>query len=271
LSAEYSQLFDAHYYTHGCGDRPYQRDEVWLAFFDGIVARITNEIQPKTVLDAGCALGFLVEGLRNQGVEAYGVDISEFAISSVHVSIQPYCWVGSVTEPFPQKYDLIVSIEVLEHMPKEQSELAVANLCQHADDILFSSSPVDYKESTHFNVQPPEYWVSVFARHGFYRDVDYDASFITHWAVRFRKLTDPVQRVVADYERKLWLLIQESQSVRELNFTLRKETADKAQNDAEMKAQVATLTEKLAQVEGQLTAIQRNFFIRVLQWLGLLK
>ena len=169
--------------------------------FARIAERIIQDIQPVTVLDAGCALGFLVEGLRNQGVEAFGIDISDYAIENVHRTIKPFCWQGSVIDPFlPQKYDLIVTIEVLEHLPKEQAEAAVANTCAFADDILFSSSPFDYKEPTHFNVQPPEYWVNVFGRHGFYRDVDFDASFITPWTVRYRKLRDPIQRVIVDYE-----------------------------------------------------------------------
>ncbi|MFN2150176.1 MAG: class I SAM-dependent methyltransferase, partial [Anaerolineales bacterium] len=146
---EPSKMFDAYYYAHGCGELPYQRNSAWLEMFENIAKRIAQDIQPKTVLDAGCALGFLVEGLRKQNVDAYGVDISEYAIENVHESIKPYCRQGSITEPFPQKYDLIVTIEVLEHMPKDQAEAAVANLCAHTDDVLFSSSPFDYKEPTH--------------------------------------------------------------------------------------------------------------------------
>ena len=112
-----SSFFDAYYYHHGCGCRPYQRDEVWLNFFDQIASRIIEQFDPKTVLDAGCAWGFLVEAFRKRGVEAYGVDVSEYAIQNVHPEMKSYCWVGSVTESFPQKYGLITCIEVLEHMP----------------------------------------------------------------------------------------------------------------------------------------------------------
>src|SRR3972149_7053071 len=137
-----SSFFDAYYYEHGCG-RPYERDEGWLNFFDGIAKRIIEETEPKTVLDAGCALGFLVEAFRNRGVEAYGVDISEYAIQNVYPKIKKYCWIGSITDPFPKKYDLITSIEVLEHMPQRESERAIENLCNHANEIVFSSTPFD--------------------------------------------------------------------------------------------------------------------------------
>ncbi len=62
-----TELYDAYYYATGCG-QPYERNESWLRFFGGIADRIVSEIGPATVLDAGCALGFLVETLRERGV-----------------------------------------------------------------------------------------------------------------------------------------------------------------------------------------------------------
>ncbi len=222
------ELYDAYYFAHGCG-HPYQRNAEWLGFFANIADQIAEKIQPATVLDAGCAMGFLVEELRQREVETWGIDISEYAIGRVHPEIQPYCWVGSVTEPFPKTYDLIVCIEVLEHLPAAEAERAVANLCAHADDILFSSTPVDYQEATHFNVQPPEYWAEIFARQGFIRDVEFDARFITDWAVRFRKNTEPVHRIVQAFERKFWLLWQENTGLRVLSGELRGDIASQAE------------------------------------------
>jgi glycosyltransferase involved in cell wall biosynthesis len=223
-----SSFFDAYYYEHGCG-RPYERDEGWLNFFDGIAKRIIEESEPKTVLDAGCALGFLVEAFRNRGVEAFGVDISKYAIENVYADIKPYCWVGSVCEPFPQKYDLITSIEVLEHLPQPDSEKAIANLCAHANEIIFSSTPFDYKESTHFNVQPPEYWAEQFARCGFYRDLESDMSFITPWAVKFVKTNRSNPRLVREYERKFWYLWKENTDLRSLSAEMRQNLSEQAE------------------------------------------
>ncbi len=221
-----TELYDAYYFATGCGN-PYQRDETWMNFFDGIARHIIKGIKPGSVLDAGCAMGFLVEKLRLHGVEAFGVDVSEYAIQNVHPDIAPYCRVGSVTEPFSQNYDLIVCIEVLEHIPKEEGEAAVANFCQYTDDILFSSTPFDYKEATHFNVQPPEYWAALFGQYGFVRDVDFDATFITPWAIRFRRTNDPLIRTISAYERRMWQLLQRSQGQQELSLELRRALAEK--------------------------------------------
>lgn len=217
--------FDAYYFAHGCG-RPYQRDEVWLNSFRKIADRIVKDIRPNSVLDAGCAYGFLVEALRQQGVEAYGIDISTHAIQNVHPDIHEYCWVGSVADPLPRKYDLIVSIEVLEHLSQGEAERALDNICQYTDDILFSSTPFDYKEVTHFNVQPPEYWSALFAKNGFFRDVDFDASFITQWAMRLRRRPEPIHRIVRDYERKFWLLWKENTDLRDLTQEMRDQLAE---------------------------------------------
>ena len=180
-----SALFNAEYYATSCGE-PYQHNDIWLAFFGSVADHIKAGIQPGSVLDAGCAMGFLVESLRVRGVEAWGVDISEYAIQNVHPDFRPFCQVGSILAPFPhRRYDLIVCIEVLEHLLPEQAAPAVANLCKHSSDILFSSTSDDTKEATHFNVQPPQYWAALFARSGFYPDADFNASFITPWAARF--------------------------------------------------------------------------------------
>ena len=193
--------FDRFYYQNCC-DQPYGRSREWLGFFGAIADRIISDIRPTSVLDAGCAFGFLVEALRQRGVQADGIDLSPYAIAQVHPAVAVHCRQGSIAAPLGRSYGLIVSIEVLEHMPARDGERAIENICAHTGDVLFSSSPSDHREPTHVNVQPAEYWAEQFARHGFYRDVDYDASYITPWAVRFCKVDLPLHRVVRGYERR---------------------------------------------------------------------
>jgi hypothetical protein len=249
-SKDTPQVYGAHYFAHSCG-RPYERNEHWLSFFGSIAERIASDIRPSAVLDAGCAMGFLVESLRRLGIEAWGIDVSEYAIQNVHPDMRPYCWVGSVLESFPRQYDLIVCIEVLEHMQQAESENAVANLCRHSDDILFSSTPVDYRESTHFNVQQPEYWAEMFCRQGFLRDADFDASLISPWAARFRRRLEPLPRIVKEYERKFWQLWKE-------NVDLRGSTAEKEAQLESMEAQLASMEPRLASMEAQLAAREKS-------------
>jgi SAM-dependent methyltransferase len=205
--------FGAGYYAASCG-KPYCRNEEWLGFFGAIADRIVSDINPRRVLDAGCALGLLVETLRARGVEAFGIDLSAYAVANAAADVAPYLAEGSVAAELDGRYDLIVSIEVLEHMPAADAEAAVANFCRHTDDVLFSSSPLDFGETSHVYVRPPVYWGEQFARHGFVRDVDCDASFITPWAVRFRRTGEPMHRIVAAYERQHAPLVRERADLR---------------------------------------------------------
>jgi SAM-dependent methyltransferase len=205
--------YNEFYYRNCCG-QPYERNEVWLGFFGKVADRIVADIQPSRVLDAGCAIGLLVETLRARGVDASGIDLSTWAIEHATEAAKPYVREGSITEPFGGQFDLIVCIEVLEHMPAEEAEKAIANFAKHTGDVLFSSTPFDYKEPTHINVRMPEDWAETFARHGFYRDLDFDGSFITKWAARFTRRTVPPHRLVREYERRFWQLRAAEQDAR---------------------------------------------------------
>ena len=257
--------FDEYYYAHCCGD-PYTRSEPLLRFFAGIADRVVADIAPATVLDAGCAIGLLVEALRERGVDATGVDLSSYAIGQVGERLRPYCRHGSIADEFPARYDLIVSLEVLEHMPPRDADAAIANFCRHTDDVLFSSSPFDYKEPTHINVHPPEHWAEAFARHGFYRDVDFDASHITPWAARFRRRAEPPHRIVRDYERRFWELKLESHHTREYATQLQRDLrqihdARPALADAER--QLGETTQALAQARDRIAHMERSLFWRL--------
>src|SRR4051795_13165724 len=92
--------FGASYYEHYWGGGgPYERNERWLEFFGKLADGIGRDLHPTTVLDAGCAMGVLVEALVERGVDPYGIDISEYAISQVDESVRDRCQVQSLSEP----------------------------------------------------------------------------------------------------------------------------------------------------------------------------
>jgi len=199
----------------------------WSSSVSLIAERIVSDIRPATTLVVGCGEGALVEAMRRQGVEAFGMDVSEDVIRALHTDIQPHCWVGAMTDPFPQDYDLIVCIEVLEQLDRYEADRVVANICHHTEDVLLSSTPLDLREAPRLSIHPPEYWVTLFGRHGFFRDVDFDASFIMPRAARFRRMEGPVVRVIGAYERHLWRLRRESSARRELTIEQRGELVEK--------------------------------------------
>ncbi len=181
-----ANLYGKDYYDCHLGPIPYDRNQPhWNNFFRTIAKTIIERFHPARVMDIGCAKGFLVEHLRDGGVEAYGIDISPYAISEIRPDIKPYCRVASVTEPLQEHYDLVTCIEVAEHLTEEEGRQMIKNICQHTAQVIFSSTPDDFTEPTHINVQPAHYWQAIFAEHGFYPDIHFDPYFIAPQAMRF--------------------------------------------------------------------------------------
>jgi SAM-dependent methyltransferase len=180
---------------------PYHQNEHWTQFFGTVADAIVTQLAPTTVLDAGCAKGFLVAALRERGVEAYGFDLSEHAIEDAPEAAKPYVKVGSLTDPIDGRYDLVTCIEVIEHLDPADATQAVANLAAASDRVLLSSTPGDRDEPTHVNIQPPERWSQLFAGHGLFRDFRHDPSYLSPWAVLYRRDDLSLLDVVLDYDR----------------------------------------------------------------------
>lgn len=203
------QIYNEQYYEQydaDVGKISYKDSKDIRDFLSSVAKRIVSDLNPRTILDAGCATGHLVAALRDLGVEAYGLDISEYAISVVREDIKPYCFVGSLTERLPQnmpqRYDLVVTIEVLEHLYAEDGKAAIKNICNLSDNILFCSTPDDLTDKTHLNVQQREYWAKLFAENNFFDDLSYRPTYITPYAMCFRK-SENYLRQIEDYERNI--------------------------------------------------------------------
>ncbi len=211
------ELYDERYfktYYSPTDAIPYERNAHWLAFFGMVAERVIALTQPSTALDVGCAMGFLVEALRDRGVEASGTDISHFAVSQAGGSAIGHCSVKSATDPIEGRYDVITCIEMIEHLEPDDARLALKHMTGATDTLLLSTTPDDLAEPTHINVRPVEYWSELLAEFGFYRDVDADAGFLTPWAGLFRRGTPTLPRVVRDYERSEYRFRREASVLR---------------------------------------------------------
>lgn len=185
----------------------YENDQQWQPLFKRFAQHIADDFAPKKVLDIGCAYGYVVKYLRELGVEAWGIDTSAYALKQADESIKPYLRLSSATEPLPedipQHYDLVLNIEVLEHLYPEDGMNAICRMCSYADDILFSSTGEDYENPSHINVQQPEYWAGLFAKQGFYKDLLYNMDYLSKYAAHFTKKQCSNEQVISDYERAL--------------------------------------------------------------------
>ena len=56
----------------------------------GLNIKLTNRFIGKKLLVLGAAYGWEVKGFRDLGIDAWGVDVSSYAISQAQPAIQPY-------------------------------------------------------------------------------------------------------------------------------------------------------------------------------------
>ncbi len=221
--------YNEEYYKCYLGDVEYSNTDIWKPMFDGIADKIVSIHSPRSVLEIGCAWGYLVSALRERGVEAYGIDISEYAISNVPEEHKEFVNAQSAADDlpahFPKRYDMVISIEMIEHIYEEVALDVIAKMCEYSDTIILTSSSNDYTEKTHFNVQQPEYWVKKFAEHGFYNNPYNRPTYITKDSFFFYK-TENVSRVVEDYERNIKLLLSKNDGFSEEVHTLHVKLAD---------------------------------------------
>lgn len=181
---EVEMKYGEEYYKHHCGIIPYGRTREWIELSNMVARNIAVIPGVDSILDAGCAMGLLVESLRALGKEAYGVDISSYAIGKVNKSVTEYCWQGDIVAPFKHAwYDLIVCTDVLEHIDPRYAQTVIDNLAAHTNKVIFSSTPNDTGEPTHINVQPFQYWMDMFELAGFRISKAYDVTYITPWSI----------------------------------------------------------------------------------------
>ncbi len=95
-------------------------------------------------LDVGCARGFLVEALRELGVEAEGCDASAFAVEHAAPGALGYVRLGDPTGGLPYEdgsFELVSVLETLEHLPPEAVPGALGELRRVCRGILYATIP----------------------------------------------------------------------------------------------------------------------------------
>lgn len=128
-----NSYYDREYFEGKKGEYKFSYSE---SYFGRLLQRIANfyrafwiktVINPKNVLDVGCGNGSLIYYLRKFDIEAYGVEISKYAMETAPKELQPFIKFGDITK-IPYKddsFDLVVSFDVLEHIERSKLRKSV--------------------------------------------------------------------------------------------------------------------------------------------------
>jgi SAM-dependent methyltransferase len=152
-------FYDEAYYRDGSKSNyaPYAAG----AWVDWIIEMLMAHIErPRSVLDIGCAFGFVVERLWKLGIPAWGFDISEYA---VEVRGSSRTWVGDAADPGSwRRVDLALATELAEHLTPAQSR-TMLRLAYHYSGrflLLIAAGEPDPAERdlSHINVVPMSWW-----------------------------------------------------------------------------------------------------------------
>ncbi|MFS0516260.1 glycosyltransferase [Nostoc sp. UIC 10607] len=200
---DYQEFYNENYYLGMVPGIPYDRTANaghWLRFFNAVADKLVNYVSPTSVLDVGCAKGFLVEAFYNRGIFVHGFDYSEYAISCVRVDLKPYVFVASAADSSAFKkaqhqYDLITCIEVVEHMPRHEALDAIKNMCQYAKVVFFSSTADDFAEPTHLTVLPRINWLKIFLDNGFIPDYNFNIYDLVPHGILLRRIEDEISEI----------------------------------------------------------------------------
>jgi hypothetical protein len=77
------------------------------------------------------------------------------------------------------QYDLVISTEVAEHLPKHAARNFVGNLTSAAaGSIVFSAAAPGQWGDGHINCQPKQFWIDLFADRGWVPDESRTKDFV---------------------------------------------------------------------------------------------
>lgn len=104
---------------HGYGG--YHYDGRWCPVVHDIVNHFDLSWRNNRVLDIGCAKGFLVHDMRGYGLDAYGLDISEYALKNCDPRVVGRLHLGNAIDlPFPDgSFDAVISINTVHNLPRD--------------------------------------------------------------------------------------------------------------------------------------------------------
>lgn len=189
-------LYDKDYFE--CGEetgRSLYTDYRWLPeltipFCAELIARLGIH-HVDTILDFGCAKGYMVKAFRLLHREAFGVDVSEYAVACAPEDVKPYITLIRSSGDIPlllNPYSWIIAKDVFEHVAYDELESLLRKL-RTISHCLFAIIPLgdgdkfltarEEKDITHQIREGAPWWRDRLIEAGFARvEAGYDLLYI---------------------------------------------------------------------------------------------
>ncbi len=122
-----------------------------------------------SAIDLGCGVGTWLSVLMEKGVkDVHGLDGPWVDSRFLQIPINCFSHIDfEEGVDIARRYDLAISLEVAEHLPKRTATSFVNTLVDASDYVLFSAAIPFQGGTDHVNEQWPEYWVKLFQDHGY--------------------------------------------------------------------------------------------------------
>jgi SAM-dependent methyltransferase len=153
-----------------------------------IVPLIIKIINPQSVIDVGCGMGTWLSVFKKLGVEdIQGVDGDWGPRQMLKISNNQFL-PFDMTKPLRlgRQFDLVMSLEVAEHLPERCAKQFVDSLTGLGAVVLFSAAIPLQGGAEHQNEQWPDYWAKLFLENN-YEVIDclrkhiWNNNKITYW------------------------------------------------------------------------------------------
>jgi SAM-dependent methyltransferase len=134
-----------------------------------IIPLLLGLVDPKSVIDVGCGIGSWLSVFKEQGIDdILGVDGKWVDRKMLMIPEEKFIS-SDLEKPIEvsRRFDLVVSLEVAEHIRPEYVQSFIKSLVDLGPIILFSAAIPFQVGKHHVNEQWPDYWVSHFKEHGY--------------------------------------------------------------------------------------------------------
>jgi SAM-dependent methyltransferase len=134
-----------------------------------IIPIVLELIHPESVVDVGCGKGDWLCVFREFGIEnILGIDGGWIDVKELRIPSDSFRSVD-LRAPFDVEgqFDLVISLEVAEHIPGESADTFIASLCRLGPVVLFSAAIPKQGGTSHVNEQWQDYWARSFLAKGY--------------------------------------------------------------------------------------------------------